>query len=355
MTDCQQKFLNLANTLALKGYGHTAPNPMVGAVLVYNGEIIGMGWHEQYGGPHAEVNCVRSVSNENLQFLPESEMYVSLEPCNHFGKTPPCSHFIVEHKIPKVIIGIQDSFEKVNGSGIQYLKEHGVKVICVNHPQSYEINRRFFISNKKKRPFITLKWAESIDGYIGTGTTERAIVSNSHTQRWVHYQRFGHQAILVGASTIICDNPSLDVRKLYEDDTLVKIIWDKEGILHEGLRIFQTEIPKIIFTSNPHLQNKFSHHPQVEIIYTEEENFLEFSLKILFQKNIHTVYIEGGKQVLETFIQNDVYDEIHRITTFSINDKMNIKAPTLPELLKIENRFTLGNNTITILRKRDEV
>ena len=206
---CHNDYMARCLQLALLGAGHVAPNPMVGAVLVYENRIIGEGHHEKYGAAHAEVNCIHSVKEEDKHLIPHATLYVSLEPCAHFGKTPPCTELILAQKIKKVVVALRDPFEAVNGRGIEKLRAAGVEVITgVLNKEAAFINKRFFYFHKEKLPYVVLKWAQSSDGFIAR-TGERTAISNAWTNRLVHKWRSEEQAILIGAGTFITDGPSL--------------------------------------------------------------------------------------------------------------------------------------------------
>ncbi|MBC7722390.1 MAG: bifunctional diaminohydroxyphosphoribosylaminopyrimidine deaminase/5-amino-6-(5-phosphoribosylamino)uracil reductase RibD, partial [Pedobacter sp.] len=199
--------------LAVLGKGNVAPNPMVGSVLVHEGRIIGEGYHQLYGQPHAEVNCINSVAENDKYLIPQSTLYVSLEPCSHFGKTPPCSDLIIKHDIKKVVVGCRDSYEEVNGKGIENLQQNGVEVVLgILENDCKNLNKRFFTFHTKKRPFIILKWAETANGKIASNTNERLLISNDFSNRVVHKWRSEEGAILVGTKTASLDNPSLNNR-----------------------------------------------------------------------------------------------------------------------------------------------
>ncbi|HEY2720248.1 MAG TPA: bifunctional diaminohydroxyphosphoribosylaminopyrimidine deaminase/5-amino-6-(5-phosphoribosylamino)uracil reductase RibD, partial [Chitinophagaceae bacterium] len=199
--------------LARLGAGHVAPNPMVGAVLVHDERIIGEGYHQQYGGPHAEPNCIASVKKEEQHLISESILYVSLEPCAHYGKTPPCADLIIKNKIPRVVIGCFDPFEEVNGKGIEKLKGAGIDVLVgILEHECKKLNKRFFLYYQQHRPYIILKWAQSSNQKIGAGAGNRTYISNEFTNRLVHKWRSEEAAILVGTNTALQDDPELTTR-----------------------------------------------------------------------------------------------------------------------------------------------
>ncbi|HNF72814.1 MAG TPA: bifunctional diaminohydroxyphosphoribosylaminopyrimidine deaminase/5-amino-6-(5-phosphoribosylamino)uracil reductase RibD, partial [Chitinophagaceae bacterium] len=239
-------FMQQCLELAGKGLAQVAPNPMVGAVLVYQNQIIGKGYHQQYGQAHAEVHCLNSVLPEHRNYIPDSTLYVSLEPCSHFGKTPPCCHRILEEGIRKVVIATQDPNPEVHGRGVSLLREQGVEVIeGICSEQARFLNRRFFTFHEKQRPYLVLKWAESVEGYIGK-KGERIQLSGEETHRTVHRWRSEEQAIWVGYETARNDNPQLNVR-LAEGKHPLRLVFDRDLSLPSSLHLFQTAQPTLCF------------------------------------------------------------------------------------------------------------
>ena len=233
--------------LASLGMGNVAPNPMVGAVLVYDNRIIGEGYHMQFGGPHAEVNCINSVKPADRELISKSSLYVSLEPCNHFGKTPPCSDLIIKNRIPEVVIACTDPFEKVNGSGINKLMEAGVKVITgILEKNAISLNTRFFTFHQQKRPYIILKWAQSANKKISGKNGEPVRISHALTDRLVHRWRSEEAAIMVGTNTALKDNPSLTTR-LWKGKNPIRIVVDNQLKIPSAFTLFNGEAPLIIF------------------------------------------------------------------------------------------------------------
>jgi diaminohydroxyphosphoribosylaminopyrimidine deaminase / 5-amino-6-(5-phosphoribosylamino)uracil reductase len=244
--DQHESYMHRCLQLAKLGEGHVAPNPMVGSVLVYGGRIISEGYHMQYGQPHAEVNCINSVSEGDQHLISQSILYVSLEPCAHFGKTPPCADKIIERKIPTVVIGCRDPFEQVDGKGIEKLKAAGVQVIDgVLEQACKDINKRFFTYHSLRRPHVVLKWAETLNGKIGK-VGERLLISSETTNRFVHQLRIKQQAILVGTNTALIDNPRLDAR-LSAGPNPIRLVIDLENKLPRHLNIFDNQQRTIIF------------------------------------------------------------------------------------------------------------
>ncbi len=325
-----EKYIKRCFELAQTALGNTSPNPLVGSVIVYKDKIIGEGYHQQYGEAHAEVNAINSVKNKSQ--LKEATIYVSLEPCNHFGKTPPCSHLIVKHQIPKVVIANIDPFAKVNGSGIQYLKENGIEVISgVLEDEGAFINRRFFTFHQKKRPYIILKWAQTADGFMDI---DRSINSNDNywittaaSKRLVHQWRSEEDAILVGFNTVKNDNPSLTTREV-KGKNPIRIILDRNMDLSKikstaTFNIFNDEAKTIIINEKESKTNK-----NINFIQIDFENELKNLVQILHDKNIQSIIIEGGKKTLEKFITTDLWDEA-RVFTAEKKFNKGLKAPTI--------------------------
>ena len=301
----EEKYMRRCIELAANGLCNVAPNPMVGAVIVCDGRIIGEGYHIRCGEAHAEVNAIRSVKDESL--LQRSTLYVSLEPCSHYGKTPPCADLIIEKQIPRIVIGCQDPFSKVAGRGIQKLRDAGREVIVgVLEKECRHLIRRFITFNTLHRPFITLKWAESADHFIDIERTngKPMILSSPLSSMLVHKKRAEADAIMVGRRTALLDNPSLTVRNWYGHNP-IRIVLDRSLSLPNDLQIFDGDIPTLIFTEKKRSEEKnityitidFSHNPLIQIM---EE---------LYQRKIQSLLVEGGSQLLQSFIDNGLWDE----------------------------------------------
>lgn len=324
--------------LAAKGLGQTAPNPLVGSVIVHNEVIIGEGYHQKFGEAHAEVNAIASVKTQEL--LKESTLFVNLEPCSHFGKTPPCADLIISKQIKKVVIGMQDPFAKVNGQGIKKLKEAGIEVVCnILQEECEELNKRFIIYHTLHRPYIILKWAQSFDGYMGR-EGENVRISNEES-RMLNYQwRTEEDAVLVGSGTVIVDNPQLNVRD-YPGRNPARIILDRSGKLNDDLNIFDGSSRTIIVTTDSSKEYK-----NAEVIRVNTETFIEDTLKNLHQLNIQSVIVEGGKNILDLFIKHNMWDEAR---IFVGNNEMynGIPAP----IIRSENKFqtNIGDNYLFII------
>lgn len=321
---CLQRCLELAR---LGGSG-TLPNPMVGSVIVHEGTIIGEGWHKKAGQPHAEVNAVASVKNRSL--LPQSTIYVSLEPCNHYGRTPPCTQLILKHNIPRVVIGSIDPDERVSGSGVRTLREGGVEVsIAADQKPFIALNKQFFVNQKLKRPYIHLKWAQSKDGLIAAidtqGGPRRTKISNLTSSRLVHRARGQHQAILVGANTARIDNPRLTTRLYYGPDP-VRIVLDADLQLKADSQLLSDGKPTIVVNRNREAQEGTVHY-----FRPENPDSLSSTITELYQRaGICSILVEGGLQIHQQFLDAELYDELTIIEGMT-SLETGLKAPDLPE------------------------
>lgn len=292
--------------LAKNGLGTTYPNPLVGSLIVHNTKIIGEGWHFQAGQPHAEVNAINSVSAISL--FSEATLYVSLEPCSHFGKTPPCADLIISNGIKKVVIGTTDPNPKVAGQGIKKLLEAGCDVVVgVLEAECNELNKRFFTFQQKKRPYIILKWAQSSDGFIAPEkrTEQKPVwITNAFSRQLAHKLRSQEQAILVGTNTVRADNPTLTTRSWY-GTTPIRTILDSNLSLSHDLNIFNDQAPTLILTERK--QDNTKHITFETVDFTKE--LPQHICTILYQKMIQSMIIEGGTQTLQTFIDANLWDE----------------------------------------------
>ena len=314
--------MNRCLELASKGLENVSPNPMVGSVIVHENKIIGEGYHKEYGKEHAEVNAIASVKNKSL--LKYSTLYVNLEPCAHFGKTPPCSDLIIEHKIPKVVIGCVDTFSDVNGKGILKMEKAGIEInIGVLEKESQELNKRFFTFHEKKRPYIILKWAESKDGFIAPKDQIAPFwMTSSNSKKLVHQFRAEEDAILVGRVTAEKDNPSLTVREI-KGQNPTRIIIDKDLKLSKKLILFNNEAKTIIF--NTQITKKINSNYYIKIDYS---NMINNILHQLYKQNIQSLIVEGGTKTLQSFIDENLWDEA-RIFTANKTLIEGVKAPII--------------------------
>ncbi len=340
-----EKYISRCIQLAYNGNGRVYPNPMVGSVIVHQGKIIGEGWHQKAGEAHAEVNAINSVKDKTL--LPYSTIYVSLEPCSHFGKTPPCSDLIIKHKIPEVVIGIKDPFSEVSGRGIKKLKKAGCKVtVGVLEDKCYQLNKRFFTFHTKKRPYIILKWAQSTDGYLAPNIQEDRTpvwISNTYSKQSVHQQRSKEQAILVGTNTVIKDNPSLTTREWFGNNPL-RIIIDRNRKISIDSTVFTDQLKTIVFT-NTATENTSN----ITFVLIKNDNDLLTQIcDYLYSIGMQSLIIEGGKQTLEYFIKKNLWDEAHVYKSDNVYIKDGIFAPILPTPLS--NHKQIKNNTLYLFR-----
>jgi len=319
--------------LAENGLGTTYPNPMVGSVVVCDGKIIGEGWHQKAGEPHAEVKAINSVKDKSL--LSKSTIYVSLEPCSHFGKTPPCCDLIIKYKIPNVVIGTVDPNEKVAGEGIKRLLENGTNVtVGILENECYELNKRFFTFHTKKRPYIILKWAESLDGFIAPIDKEKkepVWISNEFSRQLVHKWRSEEQAILVGTNTVLEDNPKLDVRD-WKGQNPIRIVLDKNGSISKNHFVKDEKIKTIILTAQ---ENLTSYENCIYENAIFDAHLIKKIADISYKYGIQSLLIEGGKQTHQSFIDDDFWDEA-RVFIGNNYLKKGVNAPVLNNKFKLE-------------------
>lgn len=338
---------------------------MVGAVLVYDGKIIAEGYHQLYGQAHAEVNCLNSVAVTDKALIPQSTLYVSLEPCAHFGKTPPCADLIIKNKIPQVVIGCRDSFAAVAGKGIEKLEQAGIVVtVGICEIECRDINRRFFTFHEKQRPYIILKWAQSCDGKIAPlnlpagrqvpmgGTLEhtcvdRLFISNDISNRLVHKWRSEEAAILVGTNTALLDDPALTTR-LWPGNNPVRLVIDKELKLPKHLKLFDGSVKTIIF-------NFLKQAEEGSLIYhklNRDENNLTEIVHALYTYQIQSVIVEGGAKLLQAFIDANLWDEARTITNGQMTIGNGLDAPVIKNHLPIEEQ-KINNDTISFYKRHD--
>ena len=338
--------------LALNGRYGAAPNPIVGAVIVRNGKIIGEGYHIRCGGPHAEVNAIRSVKDQSL--LKDSTIYVSLEPCSHYGKTPPCADLIIEKGIPRVVIGCQDPFAKVAGRGIQKLKDAGIDVtVGIREQECLALNKRFITFQLHHRPYITLKWAESADGFIDEIRDPKIQppfhFSTSFTQMRVHRLRAINQAIMVGRQTALSDNPSL-TNRYWSGPQPLRITIDRQGTLPDNLHIFDGSCPTRVYQDKQTmLAHKNTNNINVKNIDFSKD-VLPQIMEDLYQSNIQSLLVEGGRKLHESFILDELWDEIF-IEISPVSLKKGIPAPHKPEG-HIETSTIDGHQFIHIIKQQ---
>ncbi|MEO9893078.1 bifunctional diaminohydroxyphosphoribosylaminopyrimidine deaminase/5-amino-6-(5-phosphoribosylamino)uracil reductase RibD [Aurantibacter sp.] len=329
--------------LGKKGLGRTYPNPMVGSVIVHDDKIIGEGFTSPYGGNHAEVNAISSVRNKLL--LKDATIYVSLEPCSHYGKTPPCADLIIKSKIKNVVIGCLDPHEKVAGKGIKRLRDAGCNVeVGILEQECRKHHKRFLTFHEKKRPYIILKWAETADGFIApanelrANTPEPFWITNKKSRQLVHQWRSEEHAILVGTNTVLSDNPKLNVRD-WTGNSPIRIVIDRKLKIPKDYFVFDESVRTIIINSE---LNKSEEN--LEYIKSNFKNLAQEISKVLHQKNISSIIIEGGSYTLLHFIKSNLWDEA-RVFTGTSKFKNGLKAPEISGSYKTEQKVL--NDTLT--------
>ncbi len=336
--------------MAKNGLGTTAPNPMVGAVIVHQNRIIGEGFTSAYGGAHAEVNAVASVKDPSL--LKSATLYVTLEPCSHYGKTPPCSDLIIKNKIPKVVIGLKDPHEKVAGEGIKKLEEAGCTVeVGVLAEACKEHHKRFLTFHGKKRPYIILKWAETADGFIAPEQTLRGEtkepywITNARSRQLVHQWRSEEQAILVGTNTVLADNPQLNLRD-WSGKQPTRIILDRILKIPKDYNLLDGKQSTIVCTEITD-ESKYLQGITYKVLDFNANVSVQLC-KIMFEEQIQSVIIEGGTQTLESFIKNDLWDEA-RIFRGTTTFGKGLKAPDINS--KIQQQMQISTDQLTLLKR----
>ncbi len=322
-----EKYMQRCLDLANMGRGNTGTNPMVGAVIVCNGKIIGEGYHKKYGEPHAEANAIYSVKDKSL--LNKSTLYVNLEPCSHTGKTPPCSELIIQSKIPRVVVGTIDPNSIVSGKGLKRLNDCGTEVVTgVLVNKSVDLNKRFFTFYRNMRPYIILKWAQTTDGYIDIVRKDKqppqlTWISEKISQILVHKWRAEEHAIMVGTNTALLDNPQLNIR-FWHGNEPVRIVLDRNLRLPSILHLFDKTLKTIVF-------NEKNEQPGAKLEYIKisfNGNIIDEILKILFLKEIQSVMVEGGKMLLESFLEMKIWDEA-RVFIGNKEFKEGTRAPVI--------------------------
>lgn len=345
-----EKYIARCIQLAKNGLCNAAPNPMVGAVIVHNDTIIGEGYHIRCGEAHAEVNAVRSVKDKSL--LKESTIYVSLEPCSHHGKTPPCADLIINKGIPRVVVGCQDPFSLVAGRGIAKLREAGIEVkVGVLEEECRQLIRRFVTFNTLRRPFITLKWAESADGFIDLHRTEGHpyIFSSPLSSMLVHKRRAEHSAILVGRRTALLDNPSLTTRNWFGKNP-VRMVIDKDLALPKHLALFDGSVRTLVFTQREDTSNR----PNVEHIRLDFKiDILPQIMEVLYKEKLQSLMVEGGSILLQSFIDAGCWDEAY-IEQSDAHLKDGVKAPSFSSEYDFLTFRKFGKDIKYVLNKAPE-
>ena len=344
----QEKYIKRCIELAKNGLGTTYTNPLVGCVIVFGNKIIGEGWHIKSGESHAEVIAIESVKNKEL--LSSSTLYVSLEPCSHFGKTPPCADLILKYNIPNVVIGTIDPNSKVAGKGIQKLIDAEVNVtVGILEKECNELNKRFFTFHKKNRPYIILKWAESSDGFISpkNKSEQKPVwISNEYSRQLVHKWRSEEQAILVGTQTILDDNPTLTVRE-WVGENPIRVVIDKENNIDSSSNVYDNQAKTIVF-SNKEINSNFDTIQYIKIDF--DKNSTQAIADKFFENNIQSIIIEGGRKTIQSFIDADLWDEA-RVFIGEINLIEGTKAPELNR--SFHSKVTVKNDTLLTYRNND--
>ncbi|HZH37091.1 MAG TPA: bifunctional diaminohydroxyphosphoribosylaminopyrimidine deaminase/5-amino-6-(5-phosphoribosylamino)uracil reductase RibD [Flavisolibacter sp.] len=392
-----EQYMHRCLQLAQLAAGDVAPNPMVGAVLVHEGKIIGEGYHQQYGKAHAEINCLASIAAEDLHLVSSSTLYVSLEPCAHFGKTPPCADLLIEKKIPRVVVGCRDPFPEVNGKGIEKLRAAGVDVsVGVLEERCRNLNKRFFTFHTQHRPYIILKWAQTGDrkiarlpikwqspdtiihsdknisnkenrlsgevgamGYPLSGSGEvRLLISNAYTNRLVHKWRSEEQAIMVGTNTALSDDPELSTRN-WPGHNPVRVLVDRNLRLPSMLKLFNGKVPTVVFNLHQHSlpfeKISVAHLRELGVSYyqiTEDASLVHQVLNGLYRAGIQSMIVEGGARLLQSFIDEGLWDEARVISNEELFIGEGLPAPDLREfqLVKTEK---IVSDTIRYFQKKE--
>ncbi|KPK87658.1 MAG: hypothetical protein AMS27_01885 [Bacteroides sp. SM23_62_1] len=335
--------------LARKGLGNTAPNPLVGCVIVYQDRIIGEGYHMYFGGNHAEVNAIQSIKTPEL--LKDSTLYVNLEPCSHFGKTPPCTGVIMEAGLKKIIVGVTDPNSIVSGEGIRQLTDKGIKAgTNILKKECIHLNRRFFTFHKKKRPYIVLKWAQTNDGFIDrirNGHEQGTInwITDEASRILVHKWRAEEQAILIGSRTAILDNPRLDTRH-WPGKSPLRLVIDRKNTMPDHLHILDGTAETTVFTSNPKPAGKNLSYVTLD----KHADIISVLLTYLYEKDIQSLLVEGGRILLGAFIKKGIWDEA-RVMVGNKAFVKGVPAPVMPS--EPITQFKFAESTVKIYRHRD--
>ncbi|WP_018667577.1 bifunctional diaminohydroxyphosphoribosylaminopyrimidine deaminase/5-amino-6-(5-phosphoribosylamino)uracil reductase RibD [Bacteroides gallinarum] len=335
----EEKYMRRCIQLARNGMCNAAPNPMVGAVIVCDGKIIGEGYHVRCGEAHAEVNAIRSVKDPSL--LKCSTIYVSLEPCSHYGKTPPCADLIIEKQIPRIVIGCRDPFSKVAGRGIQKLKDAGREVVTgVLEEECKNLIRRFITFHTLHRPYITLKWAESADKYIDyrreSGTP--VILSTPLTSMLVHKKRAEHSAIMVGTRTAELDNPSLTVRH-WQGTSPVRIVLDRRQRLSPALHLFDGDVRTLVFTEKPKTAQANVEYIPIDF----QRDILPQIMEYLYAQGLQSLLVEGGNILLQSFIDAGMWDEAF-VEESPLKLLSGVKAPEMSNKIPYAHEQYFGRS-----------
>jgi len=321
-----EKYIKRCLELAKNGLGTTRPNPMVGCVIVSDDLIIGEGYTSPFGGNHAEVNAINAVIDKSL--LVKSTLYVSLEPCNHYGKTPPCSELIVKSKIPKIVVGCVDPFDAVSGKGIEKLKKNRCEVVLgVLEEECITLNKRFFTLHTKKRPYIVLKWAETKDGFIRPSSKRKEVspiwITNAYSRQLVHKMRAEEQAIIVGTTTVVDDNPKLNTRD-WQGESPIRLVLDANLRIPKNFNVLDGSVKTIVFTEKKKEDAENLMYKRIDFSTAIAQQICA----ILYELEIQSIFIEGGTQTLQTFIDANLWDEA-KIFVGDVTFTKGLKAPSI--------------------------
>jgi len=339
-----EKYMRRALELAELGRGQVAPNPLVGCVITYKGKIIGEGWHQVYGEAHAEVNAVNSVADKSL--LPQATAYVTLEPCAHHGKTPPCANMLVREGVGKVVVALEDPNPLVGGKGLTILRDGGVEVVTgVLREEARSQNRKFLTRQLTQRPYLVLKWAQTADGFIARENGDSKWISNGQARQWVHRWRAEEPAILVGSQTVKQDDPALTVRD-WSGTHPTRIVLDRSGSLTADYQIFDGSVPTRLYTQ----QTDFS-LTNTEVVPITGNDFLHEVLADIHKAKLDSVFIEGGAQVMQAFIAAGLWDEARVFTAPHTQFGKGISAPHLNGARG--ETISVGDNELTIIENPD--
>ncbi|PTQ96936.1 diaminohydroxyphosphoribosylaminopyrimidine deaminase [Mucilaginibacter yixingensis] len=345
-----QKYMQRCLELASLGIGHVSPNPMVGAVIVHNDSIIGEGYHRQYGQAHAEVNAVNDALHKHsnaAELLADATIYVSLEPCAHYGKTPPCADLIIKHRIPRVVVGCRDPFPAVDGKGIEKLQAAGVEVtLGVLEQECLHLNRRFFTRVQQHRPYIILKWAQTKDGFFAPEDGSQFWITGPEAKHLVHKWRSEEDAILVGKNTVFADNPQLSTRN-WPGRSPKRVVIDRRLELPETMNVFDNSVETFIFN-----EVKFDFVGKNKYIALEDFNYFvpQYILYQLYLQDVQSVIIEGGAATLKTFIDAGLWDEARVFTGDKVLN-MGIQSPFIKGVMVSQS--TIGSDTLNIYHKEN--
>ncbi len=353
MVEVENKYMARCISLARNGIGNVAPNPMVGAVIVHQGKIIGEGYHRKYGEAHAEVNAIASVRDESL--LKEATIYVSLEPCSHYGKTPPCAELIIKKQIPRVVIGCLDPFPEVSGRGVRMLREAGVEVVTgVMEEEARELNRVFMTFQEKRRPYIYLKWAQSADGFMDRLRTNNSlpavVLSSSETLRRVHHLRANVAAIMVGTQTALLDNPSLTVRH-WAGKSPVRVVLDRTLRIPPHYHLLDGAVKTLVFTAVEAVSRENVEYVTIDF----GQPVLPQVMHELYVRKLDSLMVEGGATLLGHFLEDGLWDQM-LVETAPVNLESGVKAPDLSRVasLSLTGMKKVEDHIISVFLRKNQ-